>query len=68
MKLYYAPSSSSLYAHIVLREAGLEFELESVDLSTHKTASRADFTSVNPEGCVPALVLAGGEIMAEGAV
>ena len=66
MKLYYSLGACSLSPHIVLREAGLEFELESVDLATHKTASGADFRSVNPKGCVPTLVLEGGDILTEG--
>ena len=66
MKLYYSLGACSLSPHIVLREVGLEFELESVDLATHKTASGADFKSVNPKGCVPTLVLDGGDILTEG--
>ena len=45
MKLYYDVSACSLSPHIVLREAGLEFELEWVDLKTLTTASGADFAS-----------------------
>lgn len=66
MKLYYVPSSSSLYAHIVLREGGFDFELEKVDLATKKTTNGADLKSVNPKGCVPTLVLDGGEVLTEG--
>ena len=37
MKLYYAPGACSLSPHIVLREAGVKFDLEQVDLREKKT-------------------------------
>jgi glutathione S-transferase len=66
MKLYYSPGACSLSPHIVLREAGLEFELEKVDLRAKKTASGSNFRDVNPGGYVPLLVLDDGEKLAEG--
>ncbi len=65
MKLYYAPAACSLSPHIVLREAGLDFELEKVDLGTHKTASGADYYTVNPKGYVPALQMDDGHLLTE---
>jgi len=67
VKLYYTPGACSLSPHIVLREAGFDFELEKVDLSTHKTESGADFYTINPKGYVPALVLDDGQVLTEGA-
>tara|TARA_B100000315_G_C14592187_1_gene596530 strand:+ start:2684 stop:3313 length:630 start_codon:yes stop_codon:yes gene_type:complete len=67
MKLYYDVSACSLSPHIVLREAGLEFELEWVDLKTLRTASGADFSQINPKGYVPVLELDDGQILTEGA-
>jgi len=66
MKLYYSPGACSLSPHIALREAGLNFELEQVDLKAKKTKAGADFTQVNPKGQVPTLKLDSGEILTEG--
>lgn len=65
MKLYYSPGACSLAAHIALREADRRFELERVDLRTHRTASGHDFRSINPKGYVPTLELAVGDVLTE---
>ncbi|MFL5358332.1 glutathione transferase GstA [Archangium sp.] len=66
MKLYYSPGACSLSPHIVLREAGLNFDLERVDLRTKKTRSGQDFNTINPKGQVPTLELDDGGILTEG--
>jgi glutathione S-transferase len=69
MKLYYAPGACSLAPHIALREAGRTFDLERVDLATHRTASGRDFYEINPKGYVPVLELGvGGEQITEAQV
>ena len=66
MKLYYSPGACSMSPHIVLREAGVNFELEQVDLKTKKTKAGADFKAINPKGMVPVLKLDSGEVLTEG--
>jgi glutathione S-transferase len=67
MKLYYSPGACSLSPHIVLREAGLKFDLERVDLAAKKLKeSGADFLQVNPKGQVPVLQLDDGDKLTEG--
>ena len=68
MKLYFASNACSLSPHIALRESGLPFVLERVDLKTKRTASGEDFLAVNPKGYVPALRLDDGQVLTEGAV
>lgn len=66
MKLYYAPGACSLAPHIALREADRRFDLERVDLKSHRTASGGDYMLVNPKGYVPALQI-DGEVLTENA-
>lgn len=67
MKLYFSPGACSLSPHIVLREAGLKFDLEQVDLAAKKLkANGANYREVNPKGMVPVLQLDSGEVLTEG--
>jgi glutathione S-transferase len=68
VKLFYSPGACSMAAHIALREAGLPFQLERVDLKTKKMADGGDFRSLNPNGYVPVLLLDDGQVLTEGAV
>jgi glutathione S-transferase len=66
VKLYFSPGACSLSPHIVLREAGLPFDLEKVSLSKKLTAGGADFSAVNAKGYVPTLQLDDGQVLTEG--
>jgi glutathione S-transferase len=68
LKLYLFPNYCSLSPHVALREVGLPFCMEPVDLAK-KTLQRsgADFRRVNPKGSVPALELEDGRVLTEGA-
>ena len=65
MKLYYSPLACSLADHIALREAGFAFDLDRVDLKTHRTETGRDFHEVSAKGYVPVLVLDEGYIVTE---
>lgn len=67
MKLYFSPGSCGLSPQIALREAGLDFELVSVDFSTKQTPE-GDYYAVTSKGFVPALQLDDGDVITEGAV
>lgn len=67
MKLYYMPGACSLATHILLREAGIPFELERVGRDK-KTETGADFLAINPKGYVPALQLDDGDVVTENVV
>ena len=65
MKLYYSPGACSLSPHVVLREAGLDFELVLASTKTHKLADGTDYYAINPKGSVPLLELDNGERLSE---
>ncbi|WP_414163802.1 glutathione transferase GstA [Superficieibacter sp. BNK-5] len=66
MKLFYKPGACSLASHIVLRESGVDFTLEKVDLANKHLENGGDFFNVNPKGQVPAIQLDDNTVLTEG--
>jgi glutathione S-transferase len=66
--LYDSPGACSLSPHIVLAEMGASYELDKVDQKNGVTESGKDWSAINPKGYVPALRIASGDIITEGAV
>lgn len=67
MKLFYSPGSCAMSPHIVLSEAGVDYQLNRVDLSTKTTEDGRPLKEINPQDAVPVLLLDGGETLTEGA-
>jgi len=54
LKLFYAPGSCSLASHIVLEEAGADYELVGMDTKAGDQRT-PEYLAINPKGRVPAL-------------
>jgi len=68
MKLYISPLACSGAPHMILIELGLPHTIEFVDLTAQPhvvTNGGALYTTVNPKGAVPALMLDSGELLTE---
>ena len=65
MKLFYSPQVCSLVPHIILRELGVEFELEKVDFKTKHVAHGGQLTDITPKDYVPVLELDDGNRLTE---
>lgn len=68
MKLYYKAGACSLAPHIILRESGRDFTLESVDLMQKKLENGDDYFAIAPKGQIPALLLDDNTLVTEAVV
>jgi glutathione S-transferase len=66
MRLFYTPGTSSLFPHIILKEAELPFAKTRVDEHTKLMDDGKDYRTINPLGFVPALELDDGAVLTEG--
>lgn len=66
MKLFYKPGACSLASHIALRESGLDFTLQGVNVMTKRLENGGDYLQINPKGQVPALLLDDDVLLTEG--
>jgi glutathione S-transferase len=67
MDLYASPMACSLASHITALEAGLPVKIHYVNGTTKRTDDGADYLKIAPNGYVPALKLADGQVLNEGA-
>ncbi|MDP5307887.1 glutathione S-transferase C-terminal domain-containing protein [Paracoccus spongiarum] len=65
MDFYHTPTSCSQATHILLREAKLDFRPHRVDIFNRTLEDGSDYTRINPNGYVPALVLDDGMLLTE---
>lgn len=69
MRLFYVPNTCAISPHITLRELGMPFKLDRIDLKAgKKTQAGESYLAINPKGYVPALELDDGQILVEGAI
>ena len=68
MKLYYKAGACSLAPHIILRESGRDFTMESVDQMQKKLEKGDDYLAIAPKGQIPALPLDGNNLETEAVV
>jgi glutathione S-transferase len=65
MDFYHTPTSCSQATHILLHEAELGYRPHKVDIFNHTLEDGSDYSQINPNGYVPALVLNDGMLLSE---
>jgi glutathione S-transferase len=59
LKLFYAPHTCALASHIVLEEAGADYQTARLDFAGNEQR-KPDYLAINPKGRVPALITGRG--------
>ncbi|MDE3282209.1 glutathione S-transferase family protein [Lacticaseibacillus parahuelsenbergensis] len=67
LRLFYASGTSAMAPHILLTDAGLDFETEKVNLD-RKTWRGGDYNQINPKSYVPTLQISPTKYLTECAV
>jgi glutathione S-transferase len=67
MNLFYYPAACSIADHIALIEAGLAYNILSID-HEKRTQDGRDFLSINPMGYIPTLEMDDGTVLTENQV
>ena len=67
MKLYFAPGTISMMAHVALIESGIPFAAIRVDETSKRMEDGGDYRAVNAMGYLPALALDDGSVLLEAA-
>lgn len=68
LKLYYARSSGSLSARILIHELNLSCEFIAVNQKTHMTANDEDLLTINPKNRLPVLITEDNQVLTESQV
>lgn len=67
LKLYYSPGACAIASHIGLEEAGVDYEVEKIDLRAGQQRT-PEYLAVNPAGVTPALATSQGVITQNSAI
>lgn len=67
LKLYYSPGACAIASHIGLEEAGVDYEIEKIDLRAGQQRT-PEYLAINPAGVTPALATSQGVITQNSAI
>ncbi|WP_427792152.1 glutathione S-transferase family protein [Brevundimonas diminuta] len=67
LKLYYSPGACAIASHIGLEEAGVDYEVEKIDLRSGQQRT-PEYLAINPAGVTPALATSQGVITQNSAI
>ena len=67
LKLYYSPGACAIASHIGLEEAGVDYEVEKIDLRAGQQRT-PEYLAINPAGVTPVLATSKGVITQNSAI